>query len=536
MGDLRRFKLLGKYARARGKYVLATVPLIIAAAYYFYIGDLMKSAISFVVMMFTTLVLMYINKRRAPNKIDERLVNVALHMYAVSLGQVGPKDLVDVVAHTTEYGYYYKIFRRIRYIATELGYGFTQATARVSDIVRQPFKDMLVRLITAFSSTEPKGYLEIESSTMIEEYSGIYNRGIESLKILGGVFSTFQSVAIFIIMTLAMLTVFMSTPNMIFYSYVISCITLILMFAGIKMAAPSEHLIHIGEPAPPLYRVLKWALIITTPVSVFLAALMLLRGSPAYSFFVLGGCMIVPGAFAYRLETRVFSIDEHYPTFLKSLGGNIASTTSMKLSLASILEMELGPLRGLLRRALARVKLGISNKRALALMSSESASHQIYISNRIFLDALNYGGDPLIIGKVLGNHVVQFLEFRKRRKTVAKSFEAIVLIMQPITVALLVLLTFLSNYFSSTLASLPFFEFGAIPIGLLEIGNIIIVIFISILNAIALKEIGGGFWGTFFLNFGIIMMLNGATWIGTDMLIDMVFKKMMPGVGEIIPG
>jgi len=518
------------------KYVVSSIPPLISAAYYLKIGDTLKSAISLVVSAFLTLLLMYIRSRKAPDKIDERLVNVTLHMYAISFGEVGPKDLVDVVSETTEYGYYHKIFRRIRYIAMTLGYGFTRATACVAETVKQPFKDVLIRLTNAFTSTEPRGYLEIESSTMVEEYSGTYNRGIESLKVLGGVFSTFQSVAIFIIMTLSLLTVFMASPNMIFYAYVISCIILILMFAGIKTIAPSERLIHIGDPAPPLYKAFRWTLILITPASIVLALRMLLLGRPAYSFFVLGGCMIVPGAIAYRLEQKVLSIDEHYPTFLKSLGGNMASTTSMKLSLASILEMELGPLRALIRRALARVKLGISNQRALALMSSESASHQIYIANRIFLDALSYGGDPLIIGKILGNHVVRFLEFRKRRKTVSKSFEAIVMIMQPITVSLLVLLTFLSDYFSSTLTSLPFFEFGAIPLDMLQLGNVVIVILISILNAMALKEIGGGFWGTTFLNFGIIMVLNGGTWIGTNMLIDMVFKRMMPGMGELVPG
>ncbi|GAH04961.1 unnamed protein product [marine sediment metagenome] len=246
--------------------------------------------------------------------------------------------------------------------------------------------------------------------------------------------------------------------------------------------------------------------------------------------------MVVPGAFAFMLERRVLLIDEQYPTFLKSLGGNMASTTSMKLSLASIIEMELGPLRGILHRVLARVKLDISNKKAFALMASESASHQIYISNKIFLDGMNYGGDPLIIGKILGNHVVRFLEFRKRRKTVAKSFEAIVMIMQPITVALLVLMTFLSGYFSETLTSLPYFEFGSIPMDVLHIGNVIMVLITSILNALSLKEIGGDFWGTFFLNFGVIMIVNGATWMGTEMLVSRFFGSMMPGIGELVPG
>jgi len=62
------------------------------------------------------------------------------------------------------------------------------------------------------------------------------------------------------------------------------------------------------------------------------------------------------------------------------------------------------------------------------------------------------------------------------------------------------------------------------------------VIITSILNALALREIDGGFWGTFFLNFGIIMLLNGATWMGTDIMVDRFFGSMMPGIGELVPG
>jgi archaellum biogenesis protein FlaJ (TadC family) len=112
------------------------------------------------------------------------------------------------------------------------------------------------------------------------------------------------------------------------------------------------------------------------------------------------------------------------------------------------------------------------------------------------------------------------LGFRKKREAVAKTIETTTFILQPITVALLTIMTYVSKYFSQTLTSVPYFTFGSIPLGVISIGNAIIIVLTSVLNALALREARGGFWGTSLLYAGMLLLLSGAAWIGSQWLMN----------------
>lgn len=476
----------------------------------------------------------FVRKKGAPTKIDETLVTFLLHMYAISHGEVGPDDLVGVVAENEDYGFYSRVFSKIRELATKFGYGFTKATSQIASTVKPPLKDILVRCTQIFSTTEPKGFLELEASTMVEEYSGYYLRAIESIRVLGGVYSTFQSVTIFVIMTLNILTVFMADPNIVPFSYLISACAILVMYIGLRAVVPKDVLVHMDKNYPPnLFRLFRLGL---PPAFACVAPAILISMmfSPAYGLIFFGAVLLVPGFFAHKLESFVYKVDEHYPTFIKSLGENMASTSSLKSALSYVLYMELGPLKTLLRRALARVKMGVSNEKSLSILSSEAASHRVHTTNMIFVDAVNYGGDPLEIGKILGNSCVRFLEFRKRRMSVAKSFEVVVLLLQPITVALLVILTSLCRYFSQSMTSLPYFTFGEIPLPIIEVGNIFIILLITAMNALGLKEAKGGFWGKTVFYAGILLLLSGGAWLAAEKMMDLAFGELLGGFEEIV--
>jgi archaellum biogenesis protein FlaJ (TadC family) len=228
-------------------------------------------------------------------------------------------------------------------------------------------------------------------------------------------------------------------------------------------------------------------------------------------------------------------VDENYPTLIKGLGENMASSSSLQNALSYVLYLELGRLRKLLQRAFARVKLGVDNVKTLSLLSSEAGSHNVYMSNKIFLDAFNYGADTLEVGKILGNHCVRTLQFRKKRESVAKSIAAATFLLQPITVALLTGLTFLTAFFSRTLTSVPqIFTFGAIPTGMIEIGNVFMILLTTILNSLTLKEARGGFWGTSLLYASVLLMLSGAAWVGANFIMDISFGGAFGGLEQVL--
>ena len=518
------------------KTLIVLIPSLLFSAYHFITGNVLTGLLTIAIAVGVLVLFAFIGRERVPTKVDLQLVTTILHMHALSMGHVGPEDLVGTIADTKEYGFYSKVFQKIRSLAKKFGYGFTKATAQVAETVKSPLRDILVRCTMVFSSEEPEGYLEMESTTLMEEYSGYYLRAIETLKMIGGVFTAFQSVVIFMVMTLSIMTVFMVDPNIVVYSYFISAISLVMMCWMFKSVSPDDKTVHIGKFPPRSYLYIKRSLLVTLPISVVAAFLVYPSYGPAFAFITIGMGMLVPGAIAYKFESHVFSIDDHYPTFLKALGENLASTSDLKAALSYILYMELGPLKKLVQSALSRLKLGLSHDVSLETLSSEAASHQAYISNKILLDALDQGAEPLKVGSLLGNRVVKFLEFRKKRETVAKGFQVTILVMQPIIVVLLVILTTLSTFLSESLYSLPFLGFAPIPLRVVEIGNVLLVILTSIINALSMKEIKGGFWGTFLLNLGLLLILSGGAWIATHKLAEIMLGQL-PGIEYFpIPG
>ncbi|MBC7112730.1 MAG: hypothetical protein H5T34_01690 [Candidatus Methanomethyliales bacterium] len=458
-------------------------------------------------------------------KLDMRLVMSIIHMYAVSLGEAGPDELIGVVVRSPEYGFYSKIFNSVRRLAKDFGYGFSKAILYVSKTVKPPLKDILIRFSEIFSSARPREFLELELSTIMEEYSGLYSRMIESMKLLGGMFSTFQSVSIFVVLTVAILMIFITDERVVTAAYLIAIASVIIMFLAFRMISMKEPLVYVGENPSRPYRLFRLAFFIALALMPISVAAAFLLGIP-YGLMAAGAAVLLPGALAYKLEAHVTSLDENYPTFLKALGENLASTSDLRSALNYVLYMELGPLKELALRASARLGVGVSGEATFTLLASEASSYKIHMFNKIFLDAFKSGSNTVEVGKTLGNSLIRFLEFRKRRMAVAKSFEGVVMILQPITVALLIILGNLCRVFASMFVSLPYFEFGTVPLNIINTGNVVFILLITILNSLAIMEARGGFWGSSLLYAGLLFLVSGGVWIGAEYLVEQMFGQL----------
>ncbi|RZN55851.1 MAG: hypothetical protein DSO09_01865 [Candidatus Methanomethylicota archaeon] len=468
-------------------------------------------------------------KRRQRGKLDVRLVMMILHMYVVSLGEAGTDKLIDTIANFQEYGTYSKVFAYIKKLAKDFGYGFSKAILHVSKTVKSPFRDILIRLSEAFSSAKPKGYFELEYSTIMEEYSGFYTRMLESLRLLGGMFSTFQSVSVFIVMTVSILTIFIVDERVVPIAYLIAIFSTVIMFFSFRMVTIRDPIVYKGRSPPRSYKIFRMLFLLTLALIPSAIIIALFMGIP-YGLISIGFILILPGIAAHRLESYVNSIDENYPAFLKALGESLSSTSDIKSALEYVLYMELGTLKELIAKLLARIKIGIDSEVAFNFLASESASYKVYTFNKIFLDAFRGGSSAIDTGKILGNSLIRFLEFRKKRIATSKSFEGVVLILQPITVALLVVMSNLCRFFSSLIISLPYFTFGKIPLDIINIGNIVLILLITILNSFAIMEARGGFWGSSLLYAGILFIVSGAVWLGSEMLVNQIFGGI-EGIG-----
>jgi archaellum biogenesis protein FlaJ (TadC family) len=220
-------------------------------------GKIFEALLSFAIGIVVLFGLRHMARKRIKTKIDYNLTTVIFHMYGLALGETTPTDLVDTIADNREYGFYSQVFQRIRNLAKDFGYGITKATGQVAKTVKPPLKDILVRCTNVFSSVEPKGYLEIESSMLMEEYSGYYTRAIETLKTLGGIFTTFQSITVFLIMTLVIMTIFMIDPSAIVFGYVIAIFATVMMYFLFRSSSPREQIVYIGKYPPRTYSLMN---------------------------------------------------------------------------------------------------------------------------------------------------------------------------------------------------------------------------------------------------------------------------------------
>lgn len=481
----------------------------------------------------TTGFLYIIFSRSAENiSLSLTYVSAVLHMYGVAVGEAGPKDLVGVISETEQYGNLSLIFRKIKILAERFGYGFTRATAIIAQSTKPPLRDFLMRCTEIFSSRRPKDYLEIEVDTIMEEYAGMYTRSLDNLRLMGGIFVTFQSTIIFLIITFSILSIFLAEPSFIYLSYVISIFSLIMLFLGFRRIFPRDPFFYRGRETPKSYKMFSLAMAVM-PVFVIPSAALYLAARFPLVFAVLGAGMLVPGLFAYSLEKFINNIELYYPVFIKAVSEHLISVSDLKSVLSYVLYMELGPLKKLVKKALNRLKLGISAEETVNLLSSETGSHSVYITNRVFLDAFRRGGNIVEVGKKLSNFVVKILELRKKRLSMARSFEVMVIIMQPLIVIIMVLLTSILEFFSALLINIPFFTFGEIPAFFIKAANAAIVLLLSFLNSVSISEARGGYRGAALLYFGSLLIISAFSWFLAERLINTYFSGIFRGFWEI---
>ena len=65
-------------------------------------------------------------------------------------------------------------------------------------------------------------------------------------------------------------------------------------------------------------------------------------------------------------------------------------------------------------------------------------------------------------------------------------------------------------------------------------GNILMILLVTSLNAVALKEAEGGFWGKSLLYIGLLMMISGASWLIGEKLMDLTLGQVLRGFEKLI--
>jgi len=484
------------------------------------------AAITTTTIAASTTIITLTRKTRGPGQLNIKLVLAITHMYTLSLGLTEPKELIESIATKEEYREYGKTFKNIINLAINMSLGLTKAITQTAKTVKPPLKDILTRMAEALSTTKPKDYLELEHATIMEEYMGQQGRSLETLRMLSGIYGTFQSIAAVIIIMVITMSIFTIDPSTITLAYTAAAASTATLLIAIWSTAPKDIMIYVGKNHPT-HRTVKMTATIIIPASITIAiATYTATHIPPAAITSSGLTLLTLGILTRNLEKKVQTIDEYYPTLIKTIGENLATTLNPKAALEYTKNIHLGPLKRGIQHAISWINLGIDMEKAFKLMAEETGSHTIRIMNQILVDSIRVGAPPIQTSKTIADATIKILEMRKRRLLTAKTMDTIIMMMHPITIILLIAVTNTLTQFTSIIPTMPiqYIPINPIPTETITLANMIFTYITSIINATAMTIVRGGYKWRITLNTSILLIVGGTSWATAEILTKTLTK------------
>ena len=471
--------------------------------------------------------------------IDEDLVYLVSHMYAVSTGKPPRRRLFELNNIAGGYGLYDSILRRIAKLAVEWGYGFNKAVRIVIKKVRNKvFRDFLLRLGEILNIGEdPERFLDVERRAFLTEFQAHYGRVVEAAKLLLGVYTSGVSSSIFLVITFLIFSLLFSTsPDTIFMVYIGIIVTLSILLYVIYRILPRDrttHTLHIYPPERKWYRMLLLSGIV---MSIFFGGYVYINTlSPSMAMSIGAIPLLIPGLYARRIEKKIREIESFFPIFIRSFGLTYSTVPHVPTALTSVLRSDYGPLTQYLKRLLARLNLGINPKTAWIRFIGETWSESIRRNVNILYDAIDAGGDLAEVGTILSATTFRILDIRKQRIQVSKAFESTIYIIHSIFSAILSFILTLTNIFYTLIVTvqasaenLPsILPFQPLPVDLINTITPFFLIILALLNAFAIKVAQGGMYETMWVPLSILIFVSGVVMHAMQLVANTMFSGIL---------
>ena len=476
----------------------------------------------------------------AASVVDEDLVYLVTHMYAIATGKPPRKRLFLLGGVLGDYGEYSRVLKRIALLAVEWGYGFIRAIRTVlSDVKNEVFRDFLLRLGEVLNMGEdPAKFLEIERRTLLSEYNAFYVRTIESARVLLGVYVSAASSSIFLAVTLALMAFLYPIPSeiLVLSHFGVAGLLAILAFI-IHRSLPQDRLVHRYGQGNPLRSRLKIIVIVCTLLSAVIGVICCFGLGPYLAIALSAFPLILAGLYAKKIENIVKEIDSFYPIFVRSFGIAYSLVGHSPTALRSALRSDYGLLTSLLRRLLARLTLGVNPVIAWRRLVIDTWSELVRRLTNILYDSIDAGADMACVGTVLSDTAYSFLELKKQRKQITKTFEYSLYMVHALLAGIVMAVVKLLNIFDTLLSK--FQTIGAVeqlplmfhPLGLHTVEQILplFIVLISIINAYAVKVAHGGLWQTMLLPLAVFLLSSGLVMHFTGVVMESLLSNLVVG-------
>ncbi|MEM2141020.1 MAG: type II secretion system F family protein [Nitrososphaera sp.] len=464
--------------------------------------------------------------------LDETLVYFVTFLYALSTAEISPSNLLKT-AGAVGYGIYSKTVMEIHNLGLKWQYGIATAAGIIaSQSENEEFKLFLMKLEQVIRLGDSlRDFMKNEMAAIVSAYAAAYERSMESLKLLLGMFSTLMSTASFMIAAMMVMSMIGGGDSQTIVVVAFAVISGLGAFALMMYVIfPKDKLMNEnGDHLKKFKKIFFPCMGASVGVGV---ALIFVPGVPNEIIVsAIGGPLIIPGFLARRIESRIKKLDESYPSFIRHLTEIYATVGSLGQALKTVMKSDFGGLsvhaRGMLNRVLNRVTM----EEAFDLFSIDTGNELITASNKVISVSMVKGGNMIEVGETLAQLTSKFNDLRKKRQQVSKAFESTVLILHVLTVAVMSFMkgvfNFFSDIFSHVDASLGANVIQPIPPDTMNIVLPVMVIALAAINGMVIKISQGGMFKTMWFNIGLLLLIGGVVSFGVQQFVASMFGDII---------
>jgi len=540
------------YGVVMNKWIVIAVALADSLVLYYLTTALpypANSIFGVLLVLATFLVLFYLRalKRIGIIPVSDDLAFILVHMRCLVTGNPPLTTLFGKVGETPFYKKkYLGMFQKLRNLVKSWGYSAPEALKLVSREAPSKVDEMFLQRLSAIVATggDIKEYLRIEYNTLFAEYLSAFNRVINVLRVVFGIYTTVLGALVFMLANLMLLGMLLGGPLELMFTGVLG-ISLVLMGMAILLYAFVRKPLFESKPKRrnrlmvlSSFFGLTGVLVFAMMIAYLIVSLNIFNMDYVALSLIFAGLALLPAAVLVKIhEGRISEYDMFFPAFIRSYGEHMAVLPNMVESLKPLLIAELGKLKNLLERVYARLLNRVDPKVAWSFFADESSSEMVTRGTHIFVDTVEGGGDLAEAGALLSDHINELLRLRANYVQVFKTFEVTLYLMHIIAVTLLIFVGSFLNIFSEIVArfaqSIPYeyagilgFLFNVSYADISIVTNIALLV-MTIANTITLCSANPGSKYAIFYYLSVLLMGTGAAVYAGSFVIDELMRMLL---------
>lgn len=525
------------------------LPALAAGAALLALGGGLKSKAAGLVVIVAAILLgavrPFFKRYLAGPKVDLDLLYALLHMRAVASGKPPATKLLEAVSVEKLYGFYSEMLGKAYLLAREWGYNVSEALSYIAkNIEEKAFREVVQRLAATIRlGADLEKFLETEYNTLLHEYQYHYQRVINNMRVILGVYVATMAALVFALSSLMLLGFFFGDYGPLLTQAYIASAAAALGLGGLVIIMLPKELFDVkGALARENRLILLSDLLGGLGVAAGIAAAALYLSGRELSIQNLSLALVIAGIpplsagiLALVHESRVQDVDVFFPVFIRSLGSFVATIPSLKQAIKQVLRADLGRLTKLILRFHVRLESEIPPRIAWKRFAAESGSELVRRGSRIFQDSIEYGGDPELTGTLVSDHNNVLLGLRRLRAQVSSNFTSTGIIIHAAVVAISVFILGLVSYFNQVITLLTanltstvsqYFFLSPVDVGFLNKIIYLFIVSITVINAYLITVVRPLSRRVFWLFAGILAIVTGLSAYFSTLAVSYVLKTM----------